>query len=257
MSEYALSHSLEGERQRLGLMSELLDPWERGHLQQLGVAAGWRCLEIGSGNGSIACWLAGEVAPLGCVVASDLDTSYIAGLRLRCLEVRQLNVLEDPIEEAAYDLVVARAVLHHLPDSQLALERMTAALKPGGVLLSVEPDMLPATVAEPQVMNEFWQCWFRWAATAGIDYAIGRKIAPWLDALGLQHVRAEGHTAFANGGSDWSRYWRQTVEELRPRLIESGHVTGELFEEFSKHLQDPHYWTSVITFVASSGRKPE
>jgi hypothetical protein len=124
------------------------------------------------------------------------------------------------------------------------------------VLLSIEPDMLPATVAQPEAMRQFWEGWFRWAATAGVDYFVGRKIAPLLDSLGMADVMAEGHTAVANGGSKWATYWMQTVGELRPKLVESGHVSEAGFAAFNAHLQDPHYWTSAITFVAASGRKP-
>jgi SAM-dependent methyltransferase len=255
MNAYVLSHNLDGEQQRLALMSELLDPLEREHLQRLGLRPGWRCLEVGCGNGSISQWMAGQVAPNGQVVASDLEISYIARLQASCLEVRQLDILHDPVEEGHYDLVVARALLHHLADPKLALQRMISALKPGGVLLSIEPDMLPATAAEPESVREFWTGWFRWAESAGIDYFVGRKIAPWLDLLGLQDIAAEGHTAVANGGSKWARYWRQTVHELRLKLIDAGHVTETMLAEFNASLGDPHYWTSAITFVAASGRK--
>ena len=39
-------------------MSDLLDPSSEFHLLRIGVAAGWRCLEIGAGNGSLSRWLA-------------------------------------------------------------------------------------------------------------------------------------------------------------------------------------------------------
>jgi len=110
MSGYTLPHDLKGERQRLELMSALLDPMERALIERLGVKAGWRCLELGSGNGSIARILAGIVAPSGGVVASDIDVRYMAELRAPCLEVRRLDIMQDAIEDEAYDLVVARAL---------------------------------------------------------------------------------------------------------------------------------------------------
>lgn len=256
MNAYVLSHNLDGERQRLRLMSELLDPAERQHLRQLGVVPGWQCLEVGCGNGSISQWLAEQVAPTGHVVASDLDISCVAQLTAPCLEVRQLDILQGAVEQAHYDLVVTRALLHHLPDPRLALEKMVGALKPGGVLLVTEPDMLPATVAEPESVRKFWQAWFRWAEASGIDYFVGSKVPRLFDGLGLENIAAEGHTAFANGGSPWARYWVQTIRELHPRLAEAGHVTDQSFAEFAAQLEDSHYWTSAITFVATSGRKP-
>ena len=256
MNAYALSHDLQGERQRLTLRSDLLDPTERRTIRQLGLAPGWRCLEVGCGNGSIARWLAIQVGHRGHVVASDLDTSYIADLKAPNLEVRQLDILRGPVEQSTYDLVVARALLHHLVNPKLAMEWMMSALKPGGVLLITEPDMLPATVAEPGVIRKFWHGWFRWAASAGIDYFIGSKIAPMLDELGAEQIYGVGETALFNGGSPWAIYCVQTVRELRPRLAECGHVSDEIFEEFEAHFQDPNYWTSAINFVATSARKP-
>ena len=257
MSRYVLPHQLRGEQQRLALMSELLDPFERVHTQQLGLRDGWRCLEVGCGNGSISRWLAQQVGPNGHAVASDIDISYLDGVQAPNLEVRRLDILNDDVEQGAYDLVLARALLHHIASPQRALQRMIAALKPGGTLLSVEPDMLPATVAEPETVNSFWKGWLRWASSAGIDYFIGRKIPAWLDMLGLDDVAAEGHNIIFNGGSPWATYWIETLQELRPKLLESGLITEEELAELNALYQAPNYWTSVITFVATSGRKPD
>lgn len=255
MAEYTLPHGLAGEEQRLALMSALLDPLEHTYIAKLGVRSGWRCLELGCGNGSISRALAKLIAPSGKAVASDIDLACIANLHEPCLEVRRINILQDAIEEEYYDFVVARALLHHVASPRDALARMIAALKPGGVLLSIEPDMLPCTVAEPDSMRAFWEGWLKWAAQSGIDYFIGRRIPAWFDSLGLKDVAGEGHTAHFNGGSDWARYWTETMQELAPALLKSGFVTEKLLEEFHVHYRDPHYWTSVITFVANWGSK--
>jgi SAM-dependent methyltransferase len=256
MREYTLPHQLMGEQQRLALMSALLDPIELAHIARLGLSPGWRCLELGCGNGSIARALAERVAPTGHVVASDMDISYIQHMQAPCLEIRQIDILQDEIEADSYDFVVARALLHHLASAPKALERMVTALKPGGALLSIEPDMLPCTVAEPHSMRTFWEGWLQWSMEAGIDYFIGRKIAAELDSLGLQNVAGEGHTAQFNGGSNWALYWTETMRELAPSLLGSGHFTEKMLEDLYTLYQDPHYWTSVITFTANWGHKP-
>jgi SAM-dependent methyltransferase len=256
MAEYNLPHSIAGEEQRLQLMSALLDPMERTHIERLGVGPGCRCLELGAGNGSISRSLARLVAPSGHVVASDIDIRYMADLKDAGLEVRRLDVHSDPIETSAYDLVVTRALLHHLPYREAALKRMVAAVKPGGAFLSIEPDMLPCTVAEPQSMRAFWQGWLKWAEQLDIDYFVGRKIPAWLDSLGMEGVAGEGCTISFNGGSDWARFWTNTIRELEPSLMNSGAITGAMLTEVYGRCADPHYWTSVITFTATWGRKP-
>src|SRR5438445_8071358 len=77
MSEYVLDHHQEGERERLALMSQLLDPMHRRHVERLGIGPGARTLEVGCGNGSISAWLAGRVGPTGGAVAVDLDLSLV------------------------------------------------------------------------------------------------------------------------------------------------------------------------------------
>jgi hypothetical protein len=54
MAEYVWRHDLQGEAHRLRLMSDLLDPSSAFHRLRTGVGAGWRCLEIGAGNGSLS-----------------------------------------------------------------------------------------------------------------------------------------------------------------------------------------------------------
>ena len=255
MSGYALPHGLAGEEQRLALMSTLLDPFELACIDRLGIGQGYRCLELGCGNGSISVALAERVAPTGLVVASDIDLSCVSRLKRPCLEVRRIDILKDPIEESSYDFVVARALLHHVPSARDCLQRMLSALKPGGALLSIEPDMLPCTVAGPASMRAFWQGWLNWSVEAGIDYFIGRRIPAWLDSLGVEGIVSEGYTANFNGGSDWADYWMATIRELQPSLLKAGYVTTALLKELETCYQDPHYWTSLITFNATWGRK--
>lgn len=256
MNSYVLPHGLTGERRRLALMSQLLDPLHRSLLKQLGLQPGWRCLEVGCGNGSIAKWLSSETAPGGHVVATDIDTTYIADLHGPELEVSRLNILEDEIEQGEYDLVTARAVLHHLADRDRAVRQMIKALKPGGVLLSIEPDMLPATATEPESLRAFWEGWLRWSEAAGIDYFIGRKLPGMFAGSGLQRVEAAGNTALYTGGSPWATYWLETLNELRPKLLESGFVTDESLAALERCYADPNHWTSAITFVGAWGFKP-
>ncbi len=253
MPEYVLDHHNEGERERLALMSRLLDPLHRDSLEHVGVRSGISALEVGAGNGSISHWLAERVAPDGTVVALDLDLSLIdAGAGN--LELREGDIVAAPVEPRDYDVVTARAVLHHVADASAALANLRDSLRPGGALLLIEPDFLPTSIAEPEVVREFWRGWLAWSARAGIDYAIGRTLPTRLAQLGLVDIEAGARTALYNGGSDWAEYWTRTVVELRESLISSGELSDTIVDAFLDHCADPAWWTQTIAFTVVAAR---
>ena len=157
MAKYVLGHDLKGEGTRLALMSQLLDPMHRRCIDALGVVRpGARTLEIGCGNGSISAWLAERVGPDGKAVAVDLDLSLVE-VRRPNLELRHGDIVAGPVEHGAFDLVTARAALHHVSNPEAAITNMIANLRPGGALLLIEPDFLPVSIAEPADVRAFWE----------------------------------------------------------------------------------------------------
>ena len=129
---YLLDNAWQDARQRLALLERWLDPGTIHQLHTLGVRAGWRCLVVGGGGGSITEWLCRKVGPSGHVVATDINTRFLEVLDYPNLEVRRHDILADDLEPAAFDLVHVRFVLMHLADPSQAVRRMAAALKPGG-----------------------------------------------------------------------------------------------------------------------------
>ena len=117
------------------------------HLGRIGVAPGWRCLELGAGGGSIAAWLATQVGSAGRVVATDFDVSRIRTHSLNQLEVHRLDLVTDALPLGPWDLIHERLVLQHVPARLEVLDRMLTALAPGGWV--VLEDFDTAEVADP------------------------------------------------------------------------------------------------------------
>ena len=88
----------------------------------------------------------------------------------------------------------------------------------------------------------------------GIDYEIGRSLAPRLAELGLAEVDGAAETAIYRGGSPWAAYWVQTVAELRGQLVDSGELEAGTVDAFLARCADPGWWTQTIAFTAVSGR---
>src|SRR6266496_1216291 len=256
MPKYVLGHDLKGEGTRLALMSQLLDPMHRRYIDALGVVRpGARTLEVGCGNGSIFAWLAERLRPGGRVVAVDLDLSLV-DIRGPNLELRQSDIVADPVEPGTFDLVTARAVLHHVQNPDAAIVNMVVGLRPGGALLLIEPDFLPVSIAEPPDVRAFWQGWLAWSRERGIDYHIGRTLASRLAARGLTQISGTAETAIYNGGSRWANYWTLTISELRDDLMGSGKLNVALVDTFLNHCADSNWWTQTVAFTAVSGRSP-
>jgi len=102
---------------------------------------GVRILDVGCGAGSLLDHLPRSVEYVG----YDLNPRYIAaareryGDRGRFFQARVGDPL--PLEHGAFDLVVAKAILHHLDDQEADQLIATARLqlRPGGALVTIDP----------------------------------------------------------------------------------------------------------------------
>ncbi len=135
------------ERERLEAQAALWDPFTFRQLEQTGISQGWCCLEIGAGTGSVAFWLVDRVGPNGHVVATDIETHWLAPSTN--LEVRHHNVVDDPVDRSGYDLVHARLVLEHLPQRRTVLAKLVEGLRPGGWLVVEDYDLRTISVTDP------------------------------------------------------------------------------------------------------------
>ena len=76
-----------------------------------------------------------ELSGRGRVVATDINTDWLTGSLSANVEVRHHDIGVDVLPAAAFVVIHARAVLTFVPARGAALQRMIAALKPGGWLL--------------------------------------------------------------------------------------------------------------------------
>jgi SAM-dependent methyltransferase len=95
-SKYVFAdNSEERERERLRQFEAWGDRYTTHRLESIGIPAGWRCLDVGAGSGSVATLLAHRVGPSGTVVAADIDLRFLTNLppKLRCLPGRGKTTL--------------------------------------------------------------------------------------------------------------------------------------------------------------------
>ena len=130
---------------RFANLERLFDERTQRLLASTGVGSGWRCLEIGAGSGSIAAWLSGKAGAQGHVLVTDIDPRFLSGLaalKLANTDIRVHDIVRDPLQESAFDLIHARLVLIHLAQRDEVLQRLVRSLKPGGWLVIEDFDRI-------------------------------------------------------------------------------------------------------------------
>jgi SAM-dependent methyltransferase len=258
-STYVFGNAWHGERARLAAAEELLDPGTIVHLERLAVAPGARCLEVGAGGGSIAAWLAARVGPGGHVVATDINTQFLELLDRRNVDVRRQDIVNDDLEEGAFDLVHTRLVLEHLPARDAALAKLARALAPGGAILVEALDYvcgIPVTEYGGAEHERTQNVRLREFSKAGLDPLFGRRLPALLRANGLLEVGNEGRTWVIEGGSPGARWFKLSMEHVRARLAGPGKLEDPEIDRMLALFDDPEWVAMSPLVLAAWGRAP-
>jgi ubiquinone/menaquinone biosynthesis C-methylase UbiE len=109
-----------------------------------------RLLDIGCGSGL---YLPVLCKKAGMIVGLDISTGMINAAQelieakgLSNVELRVGGAEAMPFPDASFDSVLGFDVLHHVPDVHRALEEVHRVLRPGGLFVSIEPNVLNPAV---------------------------------------------------------------------------------------------------------------
>ena len=243
------------ERRRLELLQECVDPLTTRSLDAIGIEAGWRCLEVGAGGGSVARMLSDRVGPAGRVAAVDLDTRFLDEIKADNLDVHRSDVVADGLPGDGYDLVHARLLLMHLPTREKLLEEMAAALRPGGWLLIEDMDVFPLPVLAEGPMLEVWTAVVGAFEAAQACPTFGRDLPPLFDRAGLEAVEALCEVPTVRGGAPFTQMIMASVAQVRPFIATSG-ITEEHIAALGRQIADPTQWFSAFAMYSVRGRAP-
>ncbi len=136
----------------LELMNRFQEPEGRSAIEALALPAGSRGLDVGCGVGLYALWLAEAIGSQGRVVAVDTSIERVAeAKRLLAGEPAAARItlkLGDgtALDEAdhSYDWVWCGDVLHHIDEPLRALSEYKRVLRPGGLVVIKESQVLQA-----------------------------------------------------------------------------------------------------------------
>jgi SAM-dependent methyltransferase len=249
------------DRRRLEAQSRLWDPFTFRTLAATGVGPGWHCLEVGAGTGTVATWLVDRVGPGGRVVATDIETRWLAPLATTNLEVRHHDVADHPLEADGYDLIHLRLVLEHLPQREAVAGKLVRALRPGGWLVVEDYDLRTIAFTDPP--SRAWQEVNRAVlgvfAAAGSDGVCGSRLLRMLQSAGLTDVVAEGCVRSMDVRA-LAPVFRTALAALADQLADAdadavtAAALAEVLADFDRTPDPPAAYTPIL--VAATGRRP-
>jgi SAM-dependent methyltransferase len=259
-SEYLLTNARDETAPRFDALAEAFDALTTQHLARIGVASGWRCLELGAGGGSIASWLATQVGPAGRVVATDIDISRVRTGSLDQLEVRRHDLVTEDLPDGPWDLVHERLVLQHVPARLEVLDRIVAALAPGGWVVLEDFDTAEVRTTDRDGPNHELIARVAVAfngllrARGGVS-SFAANARRELTNRGLVDTGSSGHVSIASGGTGFARAVAANTSQVRDQLEATGLTAAEL-DHFLEVVADPDTLVGSPVLISTWGRQP-
>lgn len=185
------------EIERLGLQHRVWRPKTTGAWQRAGFGVGQTLIDIGCGPGYATLDLADIVGPTGRVVAIDRSRRFLDHLETQrqARGIENIHAIELDLDDARLseqlpagaDGAWGRWVFAFVQDPRALLERVAAALKPGGKLVIYEYfdystwRLAPRSAAHELFVQKVVETW---RATGG-ETEIGLSIPGWLTEMGF------------------------------------------------------------------------
>jgi SAM-dependent methyltransferase len=222
--------------ERLGLQHRVwrpraLDAWRRA-----GITVGQRVLDVGCGPGYASIDLAEVVGEAGRVVAVDGSKRFLeflgaqVGQRgLRNIECHELDLDRAELPTGLADGAWGRWVFCFLKNPRRVLEKVRAAIRPGGALVLHEYYNYASWRASPRSpeLEEFVSLVMKsWRAEGG-EPDISLDILPWLGELGFE-IKSLRPIVDVMSPSDHGWQWLKTFLGVgAERLVKLGHLSVE------------------------------
>jgi SAM-dependent methyltransferase len=260
-SHYPFDNAAPQAGDRFASLAALYDGVTRRHLDRIGIGPGCCCLEVGAGGGSIARFMSERVGARGHVVATDINTDWIAGSPPANVELRRHDIGIDPLPDAAFDVVHARAVLTFVPEPRTALQRMIAALKPNGWLL-VEEMIPPITEAwdrpddpDVELARKARRAIMEMVRRGGGDPTFPQELPGYLHASRLADFGAEGY--FVPYRTDAVvGLTKANIDQLGDAILDAGLMDAAELERYRAILDRPDcFYPASMALISVWGRR--
>lgn len=264
--DYSGNYPLEtraAEIERLQIQSEAMAPEARAMLGRIGVAEGWRCLDMGCGPAGVAGLVSPAVGDSGYVLGLDRDESFLDAARslgLRNAEFKLGDIYDSGLPGDEFDLVHLRFVASTAGQPERLLREAIRLTRPGGYVALQEPDGETLNCDPPH------PAWDRLKAAllgsfagSGADLRLARRLYSLAFQAGLVDVQYRTFLIAVRGGDPLTDYLPSTVESLRAAAIRLGLLPAGEFDQVvadcRRHLSGPGVSFTMYAVAQVWGRK--
>ena len=231
------------------------DPRTQAFVQLLDLPDTAVCLEIGAGLGSIARWLATDVAASGQVLATEVRpelVSRIGARGLTNLEAIKHDIRADALPGQRYDLIFTRYVLEHLPDRKMILAHLSQSLKPGGWLVVEDAVFHEPALTGPPAYRSAMLAFAE--GKHGTDYLWGQSLPMEMSAAGLHQISAQQIQDLFDSGSELALFFASVLLQERDTRRDDDATCTAALEEAVALLVGGRAWFSGPVVVQCAGR---
>ena len=242
------------ETKRLQLLKEWADPKTRDVFAKIPFQSGWKCLEVGAGQGSVATILSELVGENGSVLATDIELSFIAAQPAN-VEIKCHDITTDPLPSKFFDLCHARATLQHVDDPHAVLAKLVSATRPGGWVVIEDSDWIQF---DAQQLPDAFRTLYRTMRDAQPAHHPnwGRETLPAMHSLGLKNINCEGQVRTMYGGTDSCEWLILGLEWAIPACVEAGLFSAELAETALNEVRNPNFSMLAPMSIGAWGQVP-
>ena len=231
---YSLGTS-ESELARLDAQAASIAAPTALFLKSAGIEPGMRVLDLGTGLGHVAFQVCELVGSAGAVVGIDQAAPMLAVAEQRRVAagIENVRFVEADVrtfrDRGAFDVVVGRLILFHLPDPAEVLRHHVGSLADDGLMLMIDFDVGSARSEPPVPLFNAARDWaieaFR---SAGANPMIGTQLGLLLRDASLTDIRTFGIQSYLTpDDAAGPALLSGVVKSLAPVIVASGIATEE------------------------------